>query len=40
MALVRSVYVASTLGRAVLFDDVVNGGYDDVDVAVNTVKGR
>ncbi|MET0884864.1 MAG: Gfo/Idh/MocA family oxidoreductase [Mycetocola sp.] len=32
MALIRSVYVASTLGRPVLFDDVVKGRYDDIEL--------
>lgn len=33
MALIRSVYVASTLRRPVLFDDVVTGKYDDIELA-------
>jgi predicted dehydrogenase len=34
LALVRSLYISSTLGRPVVFDDVLNGKYDDVTVAV------
>lgn len=34
LALVRSLYVSSTLGQPVLFDDVLNGKYDDLTVAV------
>lgn len=34
MALIRSVYIASTLRRPVLFDDVLTGRYDDVEVAL------
>ena len=33
MALIRSVYAASTLGRPVLFADVLTGKYDDVELA-------
>lgn len=33
MALIRAVYVASTLRRPVLFDDVLTGEYDDVELA-------
>lgn len=39
MALIRSVYVASALGRLVLFDDVVSGAYDDIDVAAIAARG-
>lgn len=34
LALVRSVYVSSTLGEPVRFDDVLNGKYDDLTVTV------
>ncbi|MBG6218673.1 putative dehydrogenase [Arthrobacter sp. CAN_A6] len=34
MALIRSVYVASTLQRSVLFDDVLTGKYDDIELAL------
>ena len=35
MALIRSVYLASTLGRPVLFADVLAGRYNDVELSVN-----
>ncbi|QGN34539.1 Gfo/Idh/MocA family protein [Microlunatus sp. Gsoil 973] len=34
LALVRSLYISSTLGQPVVFDDVLNGKYDDLTVAV------
>jgi len=34
LALVRSLYISSTLGQPVSFDDVLSGKYDDVTVAV------
>ncbi|MBO0812215.1 MAG: Gfo/Idh/MocA family oxidoreductase [Microlunatus sp.] len=34
LALVRSLYISSTLGQAVNFEDVLNGAYDDLTVAV------
>jgi UDP-N-acetyl-2-amino-2-deoxyglucuronate dehydrogenase len=34
LALVRSLYVSATLGQPVLFDDVLNGRYDDVVATV------
>lgn len=34
MALIRSVYIASTLRRPVLFDDVLTGKYDDIEIAI------
>lgn len=33
MALVRAVYVASTLQRPVLYDDVLTGRYDDIELS-------
>ena len=33
MALIHSIYVASTLRRSVLFDDVLTGKYDDIELA-------
>jgi len=38
MALIRSVYVASTLRRPVLFVDVLTGKYDDVELAPNHIN--
>jgi UDP-N-acetyl-2-amino-2-deoxyglucuronate dehydrogenase len=32
MALIRAVYVSSTLGKPVLFDDVMSGAFDDLKV--------
>ncbi|WP_285725593.1 Gfo/Idh/MocA family protein [Psychromicrobium xiongbiense] len=34
LACVRAVYISATLGRSVLFDDVLAGKYDDVVVSV------
>ena len=34
LALVKSLYISSTLGRPVIFDDVLSGKYDDLTVAV------
>lgn len=34
MALIRAVYVSSTLRRSVLFTDVARGAYDDVELVV------
>ncbi len=38
LALIRSVYVSTTIGRPVLFEDVSAGLYDDVDVNVQAVR--
>lgn len=37
LALVRALYISSTLGQPIVFDDVLDGKYDDV---VAEVKGR
>jgi UDP-N-acetyl-2-amino-2-deoxyglucuronate dehydrogenase len=36
LTLVRSLYISSTLGQPVIFDDVLSGKYDDLTVTVET----
>jgi predicted dehydrogenase len=36
LTLVRSLYISATLGRPVIFDDVLSGKYDDLTVQVGT----